>query len=526
VNPAKRKLRRSQGEGDRRTEPHRQAASSHPGQANNVLVISAQKVRVFISYARTDYRIAETLRDELMELNRDRVDCFLDTKTIESGEGWEKKLEEALKSAHWLLCIYTGEQSEYCGFEVGVFTGGKSSERERESSRVVCFHDVPNYPGIFRSHQNCSIEYPPERLTPGEVFDEAGFFGRSGLVKFFQDFSKFQNLYVPREEAEFTRRVESFIRKAKAITQAFRDSHGNDVKFDTPTQLGFDVIVSNKDDEPLQGIPPSAVVKGTYGTFALFHMLPPFQSELLPTAPWGSIKEAGRAVSSGYLPWVERLERDMLSAAKGQALTETEATFRGNGKTYRAILTRHIVYFNGDHKFGIVFVTTLPSEFLGDQKTSMILAGLVVASRFRFAYFEHPERVTAMFGDEVSDGDFEAGYRQLLYDLERMRQESQELGLVDHNVFIQSFGPSRKAIAEEFITEYAKAKAKLEANLPPSGAPVTQENRPEIRSAILTFLGETEDQNARFLKAALEAYRDELEQQLRTRKSVKTSGIS
>jgi hypothetical protein len=247
-------------------------------------------------------------------------------------------------------------------------------------------------------------------------------------------------------------------------------------------------------------------------------MLPPFQSELLPTAPWGSIKEAGKAVSSGYLPWIERLERDMLNAASGQALTETEATFRGNDKTYRAILVRHIVHFNGTHKFGVVFVPTLPSEFLGDQRTSMILAGLVVASRFRFAYFEHPERVRALFGDEVSDSDFETGYRQLLYDLERMGQESQELGLVDHNVFIQSFGPSRRATAEEFVTEFAKAKAKLEANLPPSDASVTQESRPKIRSAILTFLEETEDQNARFLKAGLEAYQDELKQQLPTRK--------
>ena len=485
-----------------------------------------QKVRVFISYARADYRIAETLRDELMELNRDRVDCFLDTKTIESGEGFENKLEEALKAAHWLLCIFTGEQSEYCGFEVGVFTAGKASLRERESSRVVCFHDVPNYPGIFRSQENISIEYPPERLTTGEVFDEAGFYGRSPLVKFFQDFSKFQSLYVPREEGEFTRRAESFIRKAKGITQAFRDSRGNDIKFDTPTQLGFDIIAPNKAGEPLQSIPPDAAVKGTYGSFALFSMLPPFQSEQLPTAPWASIKQASNTVSSGYLPWIQRLERDMLNAANGQALSETEATFRGSDKTYRAILVRHIVHFNGTHRFGIVFVPSLPSQFLGDQNTSMILAGLVVASRFRFAYFEHPERIRTWFSDEASDNEFQARYRQLLYDLERMQQESQELGLLDHTVFIQSFGSSRKAIAEQFLTEYAKAKNKLEAALPPSGAPVTKENRPTIKSAILTFLAEVEDENARFLQAALDAYQDQLQEQLRARKAAKAGGAS
>jgi hypothetical protein len=484
------------------------------------------KVSVFISYARSDYRIAEILREELIDLGRDRVDCFLDIKTIESGEGWEKKLEEGLKNAHWLLCIFTGEQSEYCGYEVGVFTAGKVSESERETSRVVCFHDVPNYPGIFRSYENRAIEYPPERLISGQVFDEAGFYGESDLVRFFQDFAKFKDLYVPHNATDFQRQSEAFIRYAQAITEAFRLSRGDDVKSDTPTQLGFEIIVPSKAGEALQSIPPDAMVKGTYETFRLFHMMPPFQNGQLPSALWSAIKDASKRVSTGYLPWIERLERDMLNAATGQALTETEATFGGNGTTYRAILVRHIVQFNGTHRFGVVFFRTLPSQFLGDQNTSMILAGLVVASRLRFAYLEQPDKVRAWFSDEVSDGDFAARYRQLLYDLERMRQESMELGLLDHNLFVQSFGPARRAIAEEFLAEYARAKTTFEASLPDSAAPIGPDNRPKIRSAILTFLNQIEDQNARFLRAALEAYKDELDNQLRKKNVIPATGVS
>jgi TIR domain len=133
------------------------------------------KVKVFISYAAADNSIATALREEITEINRDRVECFLDTETIESGEGWEKKLEEALEAADWLVCLYTGDQSEFCGYEIGVFTRGKALQRNARNSRLVCLHDVPNYPAMFRAHQNRYIELPPERVAPDETFDETGF---------------------------------------------------------------------------------------------------------------------------------------------------------------------------------------------------------------------------------------------------------------------------------------------------------------------------------------------------------------
>ena len=93
----------------------------------------------------------------------------------------------------------------------------------------------------------------------------------------------------------------------------------------------------------------------------------------------------------------------------------------------------------------------LPRQFVGDQNTSLILAGSgVVASRFRFAYLERPERIEARFDDRVSDVEFEGHYRQFLYDLERMRQEAMELGLLDPTAFINSFGPTAAALPRVF----------------------------------------------------------------------------
>src|SRR3954468_2786298 len=180
------------------------------------------KVNVFVSYARNDHQIAKALHEELIDINRDRVECFLDTETIESGEGWEKKLEWALARADWLVCIYTGEQSEFCGYEIGVFTKGKALEKATATSRLVCLYDAPEFPGVFRRHQNRFVGFPPEYLPPGQTFDETDFYQNSELAKFFENFCSYRNLYVPRDPPGFRRQAEMLVSKAKRITDAFR----------------------------------------------------------------------------------------------------------------------------------------------------------------------------------------------------------------------------------------------------------------------------------------------------------------
>lgn len=89
-----------------------------------------------------------------------------------------------------------------------------------------------------------------------------------------------------------------------------------------------------------------------------------------------------------------------------------------------------------------------------------------------------------------------------------------ELGLLDHTAFIQSFGRTRKATAKSFLKASQEARQTLEANLPPATAAVSSENRAGIKSAILTFLKIIREENTRFLRIAIEAYRDELAKQL------------
>jgi hypothetical protein len=335
------------------------------------------------------------------------------------------------------------------------------------------------------------------------------------LFKFFEDFCRYDGLYVAGDISEAQRQSQAIIRKAKRITDAFRAARGNDIRSDTPTQLGVEVTIPSKSGGLLNAIPTDAQVKGTFQSLGLFGLMPPMYEQLLPSATWADVKAATRSQYSVHIPWMDRLERDMLNAANGRSLGEPEATFRSKNKTYRAILCRHVLQWDGTNRFYIVFVETLPRQFVGDQNTSLILAGLVMASRFRFAYLEQPDRIAAQFDDKVTDSEFDGNYRQFLHDLERMRQESMELGLLDETSFFNSFGERRRGVAESFLVSWAAARQALDNSLPPLTTAIDATNRGNIRSAIMQFLKTIERENSRFLKVAIQAYCEELDVQLR-----------
>ena len=62
-------------------------------------------VHVFISYSHDDAHLAEFFRDELLDINPDRVTVFLDAYSIRSGERWEPKIVSNLKAGDWLIFL-------------------------------------------------------------------------------------------------------------------------------------------------------------------------------------------------------------------------------------------------------------------------------------------------------------------------------------------------------------------------------------------------------------------------------------
>src|SRR5262245_6382711 len=85
------------------------------------------KTNVFISYAHQDTIISRAIRDQLTLLAKSgeggpALNCLLDTESIEPGRKYEPIIKAALAETDWLLVVFTGDQSVYCGYEIGMYS--------------------------------------------------------------------------------------------------------------------------------------------------------------------------------------------------------------------------------------------------------------------------------------------------------------------------------------------------------------------------------------------------------------------
>jgi hypothetical protein len=300
------------------TEQSKSGSRDRPTPEAEHTTLPADRVNIFISYASADAGIAAALFEELSEIDHNRVVCFLDTETIGSGRDWKKRLDSFLQSADWLVCVYTGEQSEFCGYEIGVFEQVNNLTSGGTESPVVCLHDVPTLPTVFAAHQNRLVKFPPDASTQNKQFNESDFYLHSPLAKFFSDLYAYKGLYVAKDASEAQRQAQTLLRQVKRITDAFKDARGSDIRADTPIKDQIDVQIDSSTVEPLIKIPDSAKVVGTYSSLALFGLRPPMQNKQLPVTTWRDLKQAGSSKYRTTAPWVECIEQDMLAAANAQ----------------------------------------------------------------------------------------------------------------------------------------------------------------------------------------------------------------
>jgi hypothetical protein len=368
---------------------------------------------------------------------------------------------------------------------------------------------------VFDPHQNRAVVFPPDAAQQTAQFDEDEFYLHSPIATFFTDIYAYKNLYVAEDASEGLRQTQTLARQVKRITEAFKAARGTDIRADTPIQLQLDVYVPASQGELLSCIPESAEVTGTFASFKLFELLPPMINKQLPATTWGALKKASSSEYRTVAPWIERLERDMLDAANGRVPNSVEGTLSSNDKVYRSILSRYVLFENGAKKFESLFVESLPRQFLGKKHTSLMLAGIVLAARFRFAYLDEHHALSNKFDDSLSKAEFEANCWQLHYNLDRLRLEAIELGILDPIEFIKSFGDDKRGIAENLLKGSLESRLELYEKLPAPGEHIREVDRASIKNAIITYFQQIEPLNRQFLTEGLERFKDEMLSQMK-----------
>jgi len=482
------------------------------------------KTNIFISYAHLDTIIARAIRDQLTLLAQcgeggPALECFLDTESIEPGRKYEPIIKAALADADWLLVVFTGDQSAYCGYEIGMYSIMKpQGERPAQDKPVACLHDVERskLPALIEGYSTTLISpvapYLPD--PPNESTSDVKLWWNSPVGQLLRTICQSKGLYTPTHRRNDPGQFQIDIAQAASrIAKAFEDARQEDEVSETPIQAAMEVTVF----PPFQGgrIPGHSRVVGSSRAFEILGLNVPHSLDAneAPHITWAELRQALARPERQNIPWLDRLESNIGLAAALRAPQPDDVTFRGAGRDnriFRAILTRHKLFQNGKRRFFILLVETFDRKFVGDPQSSMLLTALTLASRWRFTFFERWPEIVRQFDDSRSDREFQDACRQLEYNMEWIENEGVELGADDSNLMVEAFGFQNKARVERFYVDFYAAKKNMKNRLPQTFEGLKPETRAEAQAAIVEFLTTIKEQNAEFLKLSIRTYAERI----------------
>jgi hypothetical protein len=473
----------------------------------------------FVSYAHQDFIIADEIRNQLDNLAQrgmggSCLECFLDTESIEPGKKYEPVIRKALEQTDWLIVVFTGDQSVYCGFEIGLYSFMNDSGKAQEEKPVVCVHDVDKtrLPAVLTGYNTTQISrvanYLPDNATASSP--DVKLWWDSPLGKLLQDVCQSKNLYTPLHRKRDPAQYELDIAKAASkIAHAFEAARAGDEESETPVTAVLELIVYPPFDSAEKRIPENATLVGSSRAFELLGINPPLSLDQAqaPQITWGQLRQTLSRPERANIPWVDKLETNISRAAALKTPEPDDVTFRGkDGRIYRAILTRHKLYKNGKRRFFVLLVESFDRRFVGNQQTSMLLTALTLASRWRFTFFERWRETLKQFSEDRTDKEFQDACKQLEYNMEWMENEGVELGADDPEAMVNAFGFDTKARVERFYTDFYVAKKLMKSQFPHTFEELKPEARPRVQKAIIDFLTTIKEQNAEFLKLCVDKY--------------------
>lgn len=477
---------------------------------------------VFISYAHQDTIIAHAIRDQLTLLAQHgegapSLTCFLDTESIEPGQKFEPVIKASLEEADWLIVVFTGDQSVYCGYEIGMYSILKPhSDRPTNEKPVAWLHDVDKsrLPAVVNGYNTTLISrianYLPE--PPNELSPDARLWWNSSIGKLLRTICESKGLYTADHRKNDPVQYQVDIAEAASkIAYAFEAARQEDEESDTPVQAALELTVFPPFKGTDRRIPGPSALVGSSRAFEILGLNVPHSltANEAPHITWGELREALSRPERATIPWMDRLETNICRAAALKKPQPDDVTFRGSGqdgRIYRAILNHHKLYKNGKRRFYILLVETFDRRFIGDPDTSLLLAALMLGSRWRFTFFERWNETLRKFDNSRSDAEFLDECRQLEYNMEWIENEGVELGADDMDAMVQAFGSEHKARIERFYSDFYAAKEKMKRRLPSTFESVTQQTRSEVQSAIIEFLTTIKDQNAEFINLSVRTY--------------------
>jgi hypothetical protein len=409
---------------------------------NNMMPISEPKpriLRVFISYAKEDEKIAVAVFEAIRAALGTFADVFIDN-ALRFGVSFQDEIKRRLDDTDLLVVIYSAclkPSHGFTGMELGYFIAAmeRNQQPDRPRKIVPIYLDTP--PDILAGNEgiNIGISRATLELSLEEYSESLRIDSDHRMVKFLSEFQEtvdrlreqngFPKLVKRPEEQDLyglVRRMqlsifghlktspESTLKPQKQVTIKTSDFALESVPADLP------------DDATL-------IPVGTGNPMSIFGL----PNQDMTWAEFGKLTKNSKFRDS----WIDAITSVVTSSLQGQLDVDNSQVIVSNDErhAFRVILTTGTRYFNGTREFNLYFVEYLRPRDFGDASTTLVLKGLELSCRFRFLFLEKNSEFSHMNIQIAVPSRLHELGRNIERELNLLRRDAIEMGLDRANIW-------------------------------------------------------------------------------------------
>jgi hypothetical protein len=479
-------------------------------------------LEVFVSYAREDLSLVREIADELKRPFGYPLHFFIDDRSIEDGDEWRNKINDALDRADILLIVSTGQRKEshsFTGYEVGWFS---NSKKIRPTSGVVKRQIIPLVIGDRPPIAVAEIQgiiIPKEnvfnlQVKPGDLSTEGKFMQIAAASNPCQKILiHFRNilrdlLNIPNNELDDLNAniEECAARLYKKIFAYLRGRVYRELYPERKIIIRTAVPPGSTDEEAMLNNSTIDLVGDSIGMFGFL--------DHPANLPWQSFVSL---ISPKDLAtqWQDAI-RTLVSDAFNGIPIENYSFVRSpqTGQSFRLFVSLTRTYYSEQQEVHIYIVEVAPPSEYGDTLTTKLAKAVDLGLRYRSLFLEQkspfsPPIVRIIFDKEKLRKTVKDMWRELQHLLTEMRQSK----LDDPELVIAIYGNDPHEDLDALARIWTQAEAGL-SKLTHDFMAAPDDQIMAMKGAVLTALREfcdkTERMNQEYTARALRALEEQI----------------
>lgn len=392
-----------------------------------------QILRVFISYAKEDEKIATAVFDAVRTALGAFADVFIDI-ALRFGLSFQDEIKDRLGITDLLVVVYSATLKpvfSFAGMELGYFMALAEHDAQRRRSRriVPIYLDAP--PDVIALNEgiNIGITRATLEMSEQEFVSSLKIDSENAMVRFLAEFQEIvdeirKESGLPKvtkrpEEQDLPGLVRSMQLSIFRYLKTTPESTLKPQKQITVKTNNF-VSKSGRVELPTDALLIPVGAGNPMSIFGLSNQ----------EVAWREFLGYARSTKFGDT-WIDAITTVLASSLQGQMDVDNSQVIVSNdgSHAFRIILTTGTRYFNGIREFNLYFVESLSRKDYGDTDTSLLLKGLELACRFRFLFLEKTSEFSHMNIRIVSSSVFLEIVRNLERELNLIRRDTLETGL-------------------------------------------------------------------------------------------------